>query len=405
MESIKRDIEKDTDPNPIVDFNNSEIAFNNKSDKDLKQTFWLFKMMSKAKIVQLGSLAGLWAVKLHFPFVKTIIKKTIFNQFCGGENLMDCQDAIDHLYKYNTLTILDYGAEGKSSEEELNSVSEELVRAIELAAANESVPVVSVKLSALADNELMAKVQKGDALTSGEERDFELLKTRIDNICGRAADLGVGVFIDAEESWIQITIDNIVYDLMERYNKEKAIVYQTYQLYRHDKLEEIKRDHKTALENGYFLGAKLVRGAYMDKERERAQEKGYPSPIHEDKESTDNDFNLGIKYCVENYETMASCCASHNAYSNQYQAELIAEMGLDRSHPHLNFSQLYGMSDFITFNLAEAGYNVGKYVPYGPIEEVIPYLIRRAQENSSVTGEMGRELEQVTKEMKRRGLD
>jgi len=404
MESIKNKVTNDPGPKTVVDFNNSEIAFDNKSDKELKKTAWLFKMMKNAMLVEYGSVLGLWGVKLNFPFVKTIIRKTIFKQFCGGENLMDSQEAIDHLYRFNTLTILDFAAEGKSSEEDLNSVSEELVRAIEMAAANESVPVVSVKVSALADNALMAKVQSNVALSSGEERDFEALKTRIDNICGRAFELGVGVFIDAEESWIQITIDNLVYEMMEKYNKSKATVFQTYQLYRHDKLEEIYRDHKIALEKGYILGAKLVRGAYMEKERERARENGYPSPIHETKEDTDRDFNLGIKYCVENWETMASCCATHNVYSTQYQAELISEMGIDRKHPHLNFSQLFGMSDFLTFNLADAGFNVAKYVPYGPVEVVIPYLIRRAQENSSVTGEMGRELGHVMKEMKRRGL-
>jgi proline dehydrogenase len=404
MESITRRTNMETQPQQVVDFSNTEIAFSNKSDKELKKTAWLFKMMSKNALVNVGSQLGLIAVKLRLPFVETIIKNTIFEQFCGGQNLMDCQSAIDHLYKYNVLTILDYGAEGKSTEDDFNQVSEELIKAIEMAAANESVPVVSSKLSALADNDLMAKVQSDKPLTPGEQQDYQKFKDRIDSMCSRANELGVGVMIDAEESWIQVTIDNIVYELMEKYNKEKCIVYNTYQLYRKDKLNHLKRDHLTAQKKGYVFGAKLVRGAYMNKERSRAEDMGYPSPIQDNKKDTDRDFNLAIKYCIDNYETMASCCATHNAESNMYQAELIAERELDRSHPHFNFSQLYGMSDNITFNLAEAGFNVAKYVPYGPIKEVIPYLIRRAQENTSVTGEMSRELADVIKEVKRRGL-
>lgn len=394
----------DPEPKPVVDFQNTEIAFSNKSDKELKKMSWLFKMMNNNLIVTVGSKLALLGVKLRLPFVETIVKKTVFEQFCGGQNLMDCQDTIDKLYRYDALTILDYGAEGKSTEEELNEVSEEIMRAIELAASNDSVPVVSCKVTGLADNDLLEKAQTDKPLTNGEEREFELLKERLHNICERGEELGVAVFIDAEESWMQDTIDNLVYELMEQYNKEKCIVYNTYQLYRHDRLERIKKDHKDALENGYILGAKLVRGAYMEKERERAQEMGYTDPIQPDREATDRDFNAAVKYCIDNYEEIASCCSSHNEYSNQYQAELIARKGLDRSHPHLNFSQLLGMSDHITFNLADAGFNVAKYVPYGPIREVIPYLVRRAEENSSVTGEMSRELSFVTQEIQRRGI-
>ena len=394
----------DPEPKPVVDFQNTKIAFSNKSDKELKKMAWLFKMMNNNFIVNFGSKLALIGVKLRLPFVESIVKNTVFQQFCGGQNLMDCQDTIDKLYRYDTLTILDYGAEGKSTEEELNEVAEEIMRAIELAASNDSVPVVSCKVTGLADNDLLEKVQTDEPLTNGEKREYEMLKERLHNICERGEELGVAVFIDAEESWMQDTIDNLVYELMEQYNKEKCIVYNTYQLYRHDRLEIIKRDHQDALKKGYILGAKLVRGAYMEKERERAQEMGYLDPIQPDREATDRDFNAAVKYCIDNYEEIASCCSSHNEYSNQYQAELIAQKGLDRSHSHLNFSQLLGMSDHITFNLADAGFNVAKYVPYGPIREVIPYLVRRAEENSSVTGEITRELSFVTKDIKRRGI-
>jgi proline dehydrogenase len=404
MESPIKEAKLEPEPEGHLDFTDTEIAFSNKSDKELKKTAWLFSLMNNPTLVKFGSILTLGAVKLKIPFAQAIIKKTVYNHFCGGENLLDCQDAIDKLYRYNALTILDYGAEGKSSEEELDAVKEEIIRAIEFAASNDSVPVVSVKVTGLGDNELLEKVQSKINLDLREKIEFDRLKDRLNQICSRAEELGVGVFIDAEESWMQITIDNLVFDLMEEFNKANPIVYNTYQLYRHDKLNQLKSDHAIAQEKNYFLGAKLVRGAYMDKERARAEEDGYPSPIQPDKKATDLDFNLAVKYCVENYKTIGSCCASHNTESNMLQAKLINELQIEKNHPHLNFSQLFGMSDFITFNLSESGYNVAKYVPYGPVKEVIPYLIRRAQENTSVTGEMGRELALVEKELRRRGL-
>ncbi len=251
---------------------------------------------------------------------------------------------------------------------------------------------------------MLEKLNERVLLTDVEKREYQRVLDRVENICQKAEDLGVAILIDAEESWMQIAIDDIVDQMMAKHNKENVVVYNTYQLYRHDKLVQLKNDHRTALENGYMLGAKFVRGAYMDKERERAIQMGYPSPIHVDKSAVDLDYNEAIKYCVENYETIGSICASHNIQSNLYQAKLIEDLGINKTHPHLNFCQLYGMSDYITFNLSDAGFNVAKYVPYGPIKEVVPYLIRRAKENSSVTGEMGRELEYIHKEKKRRGI-
>lgn len=396
------------EPEPInhkaLDFSNTEIAFSNKSNAQLKQMHYLFRMMNNNTLVKSLSGLGLFAVRWKLPFAKLAIRKTIFEQFVGGENLMDTQSAIEHLYKFGALTILDYGAEGKTTEEELDHTMKETVKAIELAASNRSVPAVSTKLTGLADNALLEKLNKGEKLGSGEQSEYEKLIHRISEICQRAEELGVGVLIDAEESWMQIAIDDIVLDMMLRHNKQKVVVYNTYQIYRHDKLEQMILDHKKCLEQGVMFGTKIVRGAYMDKERARATEEGYDSPIHIDKAAVDEDYNLAIKYCVENVETVASICATHNIESNLYQAQLIDEAGIEKNHPHLNFCQLYGMSDYITFNLADAGYNVAKYVPYGPIEEVVPYLIRRAKENSSVTGEMGRELKFISQEKKRRGL-
>ena len=387
-----------------VDFSNTEIAFSNKSNKELKKMGRLFSLMGKPLLTNIGSKLGLLAFKLRLPLVQTIVKNTIFEQFCGGENLLDCQEAIDKLYRFNTLTVLDYGAEGKSSEEELNEVAEEFVKALELAASNDSVPVITIKISGLADNGLLHDVQADTPLTEAQREAYSKLLERVDQVCSKADELKVGVFIDAEESWLQVAIDQIAILMMEKYNKDSVTVYNTYQLYRHDKLQQLMDDHIAGTEGGYLLGAKLVRGAYMEKERERALEQGYPSPIQPDKAATDRDFDLATAYCVRNYKTIGSCCATHNIASSQKQIELINEVGADRDHPHINFCQLYGMSDYITFNIANAGYNVAKYVPYGPIKEVVPYLIRRAQENTSVTGEMSRELSYINRELKRRGI-
>ena len=402
MEPINQKMEED--PGRYLNFENTEIAFAHKSNKELKQAQRLFKLMNNNALVTLGSAVTPLALTLNLPFVKAIIQATIFKQFVGGVNLLDTQKSIDALYKHNTLTILDYGAESKTTEEDLDNVMKENIKAIELAASNSSVPVISTKVTGLASNDLLIKMQTDEALSQSEEDERKKLMYRIDQICKRAFDLGVGVMIDAEESWMQITIDNIVEEMMAAYNQEKVIVYNTFQLYRHDKLQHLKDSHAKAMNEGYMLGAKLVRGAYMDKENEYAEERGIPTVMNKTKEDTDRDYNAGVKFCVENYERIASVCATHNMYSNLYQAQLIEEMGIDKAHPHLNFCQLYGMSDNITFNLARAGFNVAKYVPYGPLKEVIPYLIRRAKENTSVTGDMSRELSFISDEIKRRGI-
>jgi len=389
----------------MLDFSNTEIAFSQKSDAALKKSAFLFGIMNKSLLTKIGTALVIPLMNLKIPFVKTIVKRTIFEQFCGGENLMDTQDAINYLKKNGSLTILDYGAESKSTDEELEAVLNETIKAIELAAANNSVPVVSTKVTGLIENDILIKLDAGETLDDVESKQYELLKERLDKLFSRAAELGVGVFVDAEESWMQEAMDELVLDYMIKYNKDKAIVYNTYQLYRHDKLAQLKSDHQQMQAANVFFGAKIVRGAYMEKERNRADELGYESPIHKTKSDTDQDFNEGVRYCVENYKTIASCCASHNVESNLLQARLIDELGIDKNHPHLNFCQLYGMSDNISFNLAHAGYNVAKYVPYGPVEEVIPYLIRRAKENTSVTGEASRELSFIRSELKRRKLD
>lgn len=360
--------------------------------------------MNKAWLVNMSSQIGLIAVKYNLPFARAITRKTIFEHFCGGENLLDCQRSIDKLYQADVLTMLDYGAEGKQSPAELDSVRDEFLRAIAFAASNDSVPVITVKLSGLTANELLEKVQAGADLSDTLQRDWDRMRARLTTVCDKAHELGVGVFIDAEESWIQDSIDQLALEMMSIYNQEKVIVFNTYQMYRHDRLPQLEADYALSLNEGFLLGAKLVRGAYMDKERARAKALDYESPIQVDKEATDRDFDSALQFCIERYEQISFCCASHNAASNLLLAQMIDERGLNRTHTHLNFCQLYGMSDNITYNLADAGYNVAKYVPYGPIAEVIPYLIRRAQENSSVTGDMTRELALIEEEAMRRKI-
>ncbi|MEZ4897004.1 MAG: proline dehydrogenase family protein [Saprospiraceae bacterium] len=387
-----------------LDFNNTQIAFAHKPDSELKATTLLFKLMNKPRLVEWGSTLSLFALKLHFPFTKWIIKKSIFTQFCGGTTLLETQSTVDHLQRHRVLTVLDYGAEGQSEEPDLDQALQEFLRAIEFAGSNSSIPVVSTKVTALASDEVLERVGRRTDLSTADQAAFERVQDRLDQMCRKAAEIDVKIFVDAEESWMQETIDRMVEEMMEKYNREKVVVYNTFQMYRTDRLDYLKSSYADALAKGYMLGAKLVRGAYMEKERERAAERGYPSPIYPDKQATDHAYDEAVRFCVDHYDTMASCNASHNAASNLLQARLIVERGIHRNHPHLNFCQLQGMSDNITFNLADAGFNVAKYVVYGPVQKVIHYLIRRAEENTSVTGDLSRELALLQKEKLRRGI-
>ena len=390
-------------PKTSIDFENTEIAFEAKSDAALKKAALLFRLMNNATLVKVSSKLGLLALQLRLP-VQGMIKKTIFEQFCGGTSLLNSQQTIDSLSAFGVQSILDYGAEGKEEEEDFNRTMREILKAIKFASQNTHVPFVSVKVTGLGRFALLEKYQNKGNLTSAEEDEFEYIFKRLDSICNAGMMHNVGVFVDAEESWIQDTVDYMVNTMMGRYNSERAVVYNTFQLYRHDRLAYLKKSFKMAKQQGFILGAKLVRGAYMDKERARAKQKGYPSPIQPNKTRADEDYDEAVKFCVENYEHIASCTATHNAKSCRKQVELIEQKKLPKAHPHFLFSQLYGMSEHLTFNLQKAGFNTAKYIPYGPVKDVVPYLIRRAEENTSVTGDMGRELSLIQKEIKRRGL-
>lgn len=393
-----------TPPSSTVDFANTQIAFANKTNNQLRKAQWLFSLMNNATLVKIGSQLGMIAVKWHLP-VQWLIKKTIFEQFCGGTTLTECQQTADNLAKYQVLTILDYGVEAKETDEDFDNTLSETLKALQFAAKNRNtVPVVSCKLTGLARFSLLEKFQTQQPLNTHETTEWQTLIQRLDAICSFAAKNQVAVFIDAEESWIQNSIDHLTDLMMEKYNHNRVAVYNTFQMYRHDRLQFLQQSYQRAQQKGYMLGAKLVRGAYMEKERKRANELQYQSPIQPSKEATDNDYNKAILFCIDRYQQIAFCNASHNQYSAQYMTQLIDERKLQRNHPHLNFCQLFGMSDHLSFNLAKAGFTVAKYLPYGPVKDVMPYLIRRAQENTSVTGDMSREYTLIKKEATRRKI-
>ncbi len=390
-------------PKTSVNFNDTSIAFEGKTNQQLKEKHRIFWLMNKPFLVNIGSRLGLLALQYNLP-VEGIIKKTIFKQFVGGTTLLESQACIDELAKFGVQSILDYGAEGKGTVEDFNTTLRNWIEAVKFAARNTHVPFISIKVTAIAQFSLLEKVQQGAVLTKEEEQEYESTKKRLDSICHLAEELGVGVYIDAEESWIQETIDYLADMMMARYNKKKVTVYNTFQMYRHDRLAFLKTSLIRAEREGYILGAKIVRGAYMEKERARAEEMNYPSPIQPNKASTDKDYDAAIEFCIKHHEKIASCTATHNIESCRKQVELIERYNLSKNHPHFLFCQLLGMSDNLTFNLQKAGFNTAKYIPYGPVKDVIPYLIRRANENTSVTGEMGRELKLIKQEMRRRRI-
>jgi len=384
-------------------FTNTEIAFRSKSNGQLKKAYWLFKMVGNATFTKIGKVMTNLAIKLRIP-LNWIIKPTIFEQFCGGETIAECASTTKVLDEYGIGTILDYSVEGKTSEDDFDDTMAEIKRTIKAAADNEHIPFCVFKITGIGRFSILAAVNDLSNASEADLSEFKKIKNRVDEICSLAYETGTPVFIDAEESWIQDTIDRLAEEMMATYNREKAVVYNTVQLYRHDRLAYLKTLHHSSLANNYVCAVKLVRGAYMEKERERAEEKGYTSPIQPDKAASDRDFNLALEYCVTHISEIAFCAGTHNEKSSAHLAELLAEKGIDKSHRHAYFAQLYGMSDHISFNLSNKGFKVAKYVPYGPVKEVLPYLIRRADENTSMDGQMGRELGLIKAEMNRRKM-
>lgn len=409
------------DQKSTISFDNTEYAFAYKSTKELKKAHFLFSSMGNPMLVNLGLKLLPAAIKLHIPFTKPLIRRTIFSQFVGGETLEQTAAAANKLAQYNVQVILDYGVEGgEDGEAGFDHATQEFIKVINYAATQDNIPLMSIKVTGIvrfglleqidaamhkSEGTLMKRYYKVmEELSPEEKAEWQRTVNRLLKICDIANSKKIGVLVDAEETWIQDPVDALTILMMDTYNKGKAVVYNTIQLYRHDRLAFLKASYEAAVERKFVLGAKLVRGAYMDKERRRAAEIGYPSPIQPDKKSSDADYNASIEFCIDHLDTIAVIIASHNEYSNLHATTMLDKKSLPHNHPHIHFSQLYGMSDNITFNLAKSGCSVSKYLPFGPIKDVIPYLMRRAQENSSVAGQTGRELGLINKELKRRKL-
>ena len=386
---------------PKISFDNTSVAFTYKSDTALKKANFIFTMVNHPWISSVATGLVKFALKTGLP-VETIIRKTAFEHFCGGESIEKSEPVIRKLAQYNVFTILDYSAEGEKTEDGFDKTLQETLRVIEKARTTPHLPFAVFKPTGLGSVDLYEKVQRNDALTDLEQKHFARVRERFYQICELGHRFNVPILIDAEETWIQDPIDALVYEMMSLFNKEKVIVYNTYQMYRTSSLKNLRDSFHNAAMGNYLLGAKLVRGAYMEKERERAELYGYPSPIFSDKEGTDNAFNEALKFCLDNKQRVSTLCGSHNEYSNYYLTVLMEKHGLKNDDPRIWFAQLYGMSDNISFNLAKEGYRVAKYVPYGPVRSVMPYLLRRAEENTSVAGQSSRELTLIRKELRRR---
>lgn len=386
----------------MISFDNTEIAFSGKSNKDLKRGYWLFKAVGNRTLVKFGRWATKVAFKLRLP-VKGLIRKTIFRQFCGGESIEGSIAISNDIGKRNVKTILDYSIEGKTSDEDFESTVAEIIATIHEAKKNPNIPFAVFKTTGICLFSVLENANESEQNLSDEEKvKYKQVVERIDSICSAAHAADIPVFVDAEETWIQETIDRIATEMMKRYNTKKAIVFNTLQMYRHDRLAYFEKEITNSRKEGYFLGIKLVRGAYMEKERDRAKEMGYTSPIQKDKDTCDHDFDAALEVAINNLDVVSLCAGSHNEKSALLLTKLMAEKNIKVDDPRIYAAQLLGMSDHISFNLAIAGYNVAKYMPYGPIKEVMPYLIRRAEENTSVAGQASRELSLIMKERKRR---
>ena len=384
-------------------FDNTEVAFQLKNDSELERAHFLFRMISSEPLVRIGTAATNFALKAHLP-VEGLIRSTVFDHFCGGVNEEDCLAVIDKMYKKNVSTVLDFSVEGKESDEQFDRAMNKTLELIEFADEKEAMPIAVFKPTGFGRLELYRKIGEEESLSAEEQAEWNRVVERYHNVCKMGLERDVEILIDSEESWMQDAADDLVELMMKTYNKEKPIVYNTLQLYRWDRLDYLKNLHKRAVAEGFKLGMKIVRGAYMEKERERANEMGYDSPICEHKMETDKNFDKTMLYILRNLDDISLFIGTHNEESSYLAMEMMELLKIPKNDNRVWFGQLYGMSDHISFNLASEGYNVAKYVPFGPVKDVMPYLIRRAEENTSVAGQTNRELELLKREIKRRKL-
>ncbi len=388
-------------PLPEISFDDTAVAFDYKSTADLRKANLIFSLVNYPWLSSVATSVTAWALKAGLP-IEGLIRRTAFDHFCGGEGIVESERVIQQLNRYGVGTILDYSVEGEKSERGFDRTQEEVMRTIEKAHHSSGIPFCVFKVTGVAPADVLEKLNKKEALSAAEAEAFDRASRRVDAICAKAHAYGLPVLIDAEETWIQDPIDHLADKMMARYNKQSAIVWNTYQMYRTSSMVNLVGDFQDAVAGDYFLGAKLVRGAYMEKERDRAEAERYASPIHVDKEATDHAFNDALLFCLDHIDHINVMCGSHNEVSSTLLAKGMAERDLLPSDKRIWFAQLYGMSDHISFNLAKEGYNVAKYVPYGPVKAVMPYLLRRAEENTSVAGQSSRELTLIRAELKRR---
>jgi proline dehydrogenase len=388
----------------MVDFNDTKTAFILKSDAQLRKAYWLFKLVANKSLVGLGKKASSLAIKLGLP-IRTVVKQTVYDQFVGGESIEECEPIINKLQEYNVFALLDFAVEGKETDADFDATKDEIVQTIKYGAKRDGIPFAVFKVTGVAAFPLLEKYSAGKAFSELESRAWTRAKNRIEEICYTAHKFGMCIMIDAEESWVQKAIDEMALEMMQRFNKEQIVVVNTLQMYRVDRLSFLKESYQLAQDKQFKLGVKLVRGAYMEKERQRAEELNYADPIHANKDGSDKSYDEGIEFVLNHYEDTLLVAGSHNEESARKLAEKMEAKGIAHNHPNVWFSQLYGMSDNLSFNLAAGGYNVVKYLPFGPVNETLPYLIRRAEENTSAGGQSTRELGLIQQEIKRRGLD
>ncbi|OYU85365.1 MAG: proline dehydrogenase [Flavobacterium sp. BFFFF2] len=384
-------------------FDNTEVAFSLKSDTELDRAYFLFKLIANQPLVRIGTAVTQFAIKAHLP-VEGLIRATVFDHFCGGVNEDDCLSVVDKLYKKGVSSVLDYSVEGKEEESQFDRALEMTLKTIVFAQERQAIPFAVFKPTGLGRIDLYEKVGSGKPLSEAEQKEWYRVMERFDTVCKAAFDRDVALLIDAEESWMQDAADNLIEQMMLQYNQKKAIIYNTLQLYRHDRLDYLKSLHERAQKHGFHIGMKLVRGAYMEKEHARAKEHGYPTPICASKEATDALYDETVRYMMTHIDQMAIFAGTHNELSSYKLMQQMAEFGIANQDPRVCFGQLFGMSDHISFNLANAGYNVAKYLPFGPVRDVMPYLIRRAEENTSVAGQTNRELDLLKRERSRRKM-
>jgi proline dehydrogenase len=382
-------------------FDNTQIAFALKTDTELDRAYFLFKMIDSEPLVRIGTAVTNFALKAHLP-VEGLIRATVFDHFCGGTTEEDCLTVVDKMYTKGVSSVLDYSVEGKEEEEQFDAALEMTLKTVEFAREREAIPFAVFKPTGLGRFYLYEKIGEKQPLTIEEQKEWNRVVARFDLICKTAHEKDVMLLIDGEESWMQDAADDLVTEMMRKYNKEKAIVFNTLQLYRWDRLDYLKKLHGQAKAEGFFIGMKLVRGAYMEKENKRAEERGYPTPICESKEATDANYDTAMAYMMDHLDSMSIFAGTHNELSSYKVIELMKQKGIAKNDSRIWFGQLYGMSDNISYNLAEHGYNVAKYLPFGPVRDVMPYLIRRAEENTSVAGQTSRELNLLKTEKDRR---